>query len=135
MKCGCAKRHAWIAAVAFMLALSALTGTVATAADDVTAAAVQHGARAGDAGHAGIWKAATPPEGSMHGEFDGNDPIGLAVGSRIPADCSINWKDPDFGKVYCFSSATSLVYFLDSPRKFLAKAQKNWTDLSRDRGN
>ena len=126
----CAKHHGWSAA-ALLVTCSALTVS-ARAEDTFTAAAVQHGARAADSGHAGIWKAVTPPDGSMHGEFGGNDPLGLAAGSRIPADCSINWKDPDFGKLYCFSSATSLVYFLDSPRKYLARAQKNW---SAPRGN
>jgi len=121
----CAKHHG-LSAAALMLAAGALSSH-ARAADTVTTAALQHGARAADAGHAGIWKAVTPPDGSMHGEFDGNDPLGLAAGSLIPADCSINWKDPDFGKLYCFSSATSLVYFLDSPRKYLARAQKHWT--------
>jgi hypothetical protein len=99
-------------------------------ASDLTSAAVQHGATAPDAVHSGIWKAATPPSGSMHGEFDNNDPIGLAAGTRIPADCSLNWVDPDFHKLYCFSSATSLVYFLNSPRAFLARARKNWPALS-----
>jgi hypothetical protein len=96
---------------------------------DLTAAAAEHGATATDAAHAGIWKAVMPPSGSMHGEFDNNDPLGLAAGAWIPADCSINWVDPDFGKLYCFSSATSLVYFLDSPRAFLARAQKTWSGL------
>ena len=104
-------------------------GGVSVAAD-LTSAAAQHGATAADAGHAGIWKAATPPSGSMRGEFDNNDPIGLAAGTKIPADCSLNWVDPDFHKLYCFSSATSLVYFLDSPRAFLTRARKNWATLS-----
>ena len=98
-------------------------------AADLSSAAAQHGASAEDAGHAGIWKAVSPPSGSMHGEFDNNDPLGLAAGATIPADCSLNWKDPDFGNLYCFSSATSLVYFLDSPRAFLARARKNWAML------
>jgi len=102
----------------------------ASPASDLTSAAAQHGATAADASRAGIWKAATPPGGSMHGEFDNNDPIGLAAGAKIPADCSLNWVDPDFHKLYCFSSATSLVYFLDSPRSFLARARKNWKTLS-----
>jgi hypothetical protein len=102
----------------------------ASPASDLTSAAAQHGATAADAGHSGIWKAATPPSGSMRGEFDNNDPIGLAAGTKIPADCSLNWVDPDFHKLYCFSSATSLVYFLDSPRAFLARARKNWATLS-----
>jgi hypothetical protein len=102
----------------------------ASPASELTSAAAEHGATAQDAVHRGIWKSATPPSGSMHGEFDNNDPIGLAAGTKIPADCSLNWVDPDFHKLYCFSSATSLVYFLDSPRAFLARARKNWPALS-----
>jgi hypothetical protein len=121
-------RHA--AAVLWLLA-SAASLVAQAASDDLTAAATQHGANLSDAAHAGIWKAVMPPSGSMHGEFDSNDPLGLAAGAKIPADCSINWVDPDFGKLYCFSSATSLVYFLDSPRAFLARAQKNWAASGR----
>jgi hypothetical protein len=116
------------------LILLAFAGAGALAGDpgtDLTAAAEQHGARSSDSGQAGIWKAVMPPAGSMHGEFGGNDPFGLAVGARIPADCSLNWVNPDTGKLYCFSSATSLVYFLDSPHRYLARAQKQWATLGR----
>jgi hypothetical protein len=115
--------------------LAAFTGTGEVAGageiapEDVTSAALQHGAAFTDPARAGIWKAATPPSGSIRGEFDSNDPIGLASGVKIPADCSLNWKDPDFGNLYCFSSATSLVYFLNSPRAYLARARKNWAGL------
>lgn len=80
------------------------------------------------AGHTGIWKWAVPPA-PMKGMFDNDDPIGLVAGKRIPADCSLNWTDPDTHKLYCFSSATSLVYFLDAPQTYLAQAQKNWRVL------
>src|ERR1019366_8670957 len=70
------------------------------------------------------------PSRMMHGEFESNDPIGLSVGKKIKADCSLNWVDPDFGKLYCFSSATSLVYFLNAPRSYLARARKNWAGLN-----
>lgn len=76
----------------------------------------------------GIWKAVVPP-GAMHGEFANNDPLGLAAGVAIPADCSINWVDPDAGKLYCFSSATSLVMFLDAPHAYLERAQTQWLHL------
>jgi hypothetical protein len=76
----------------------------------------------------GIWKAVVPP-GAMHGEFANNDPLGLAAGVAIPADCSINWVDPDAGKLYCFSSATSLVVFLDSPHAYLERARAQWRHL------
>jgi YVTN family beta-propeller protein len=79
----------------------------------------------------GIWKAVVPAKGTMHGEFDGNDPLGLTAGVRIQADCSINWVDPDAGQLYCFASATSLVVFLDAPRTYLERARLEWQRLGR----
>ncbi len=111
----------WLAVVAAALAD---VGPV-----DVTTAAIEHGSRSSDPARVGIWKAAVPPAGSMHGEFDNNDPIGLTAGVRIAADCSINWIDPDDRKLYCFASATSLVYFLDAPQDFLRRARKEWRHL------
>ena len=78
--------------------------------------------------HQGIWKSAVPPV-KMKGMFQNHDPIGLVAGKLIPADCSLNWTDPDTHGLYCFSSATSLVYFLDSPQTYLAQAQRNWQVL------
>jgi hypothetical protein len=100
-----------------------------TASDDFRTAAARHGASATDADHAGIWKAATPPPGSTRGEFDDSDPVGLAAGQRIRADCSVNWLDPDSGKRYCFSTATSLVSFLTAPHQYLAQAAAVWDRL------
>jgi hypothetical protein len=104
---------------------------VGAAPGDVTAAALAHDATSVDPGRAGIWKAAIPPPGSMHGEFDSNDPIGIMAGARIWADCSINWTDPDSHRLYCFSSATSLVFFLEAPQDYLRRAQKQWRELER----
>jgi len=98
--------------------------------DNFRLAAVRHGANATDPRHAGIWKAAIPPSGTMHGEFENNDPIGLSAGVKIKADCSINWVDPDSGRRYCFSTGTSLVVFLDVPHAYLARARKNWDRIS-----
>jgi len=75
--------------------------------DNFRLAAVRHGANATDPRHAG-----------------------LSAGVKIKADCSINWVDPDFGRRYCFSTATSLVVFLDVPRAYLARARKNWDRIS-----
>ena len=86
-----------------------------------------------DAAHAGIWKAVTPAPGTMHGEFANQDPIGFAAGVGIEADCSINWPDPDTGKLYCFSSATSLNYFLAAPRSYLTRAERNWRKQNQSR--
>jgi hypothetical protein len=100
----------------------------AAGGDGFRSALAQHDVAATDPDHAGIWKAAVPPPGSTSGEFAGNDPLGLAAGVRIAADCSINWVDPDSHKRYCFASATSLVVFLDSPHSYLARAWANWDD-------
>lgn len=78
--------------------------------------------------HKGIWKVVVPPV-KMNGAFDDHDPIGLIAGKLIPADCSINWTDPDTHKLYCFTSATSLVYFLNSSQNLLAEAEKSWRVL------
>ena len=88
-------------------------------------------AAAGDApaGETGIWKAVVPAAGSMHGEFANDDPIALAAGVEVPADCSINWIDPDERKLYCFASATSLVVFLEAPHSRLARARAQWLQL------
>jgi len=77
----------------------------------------------------GIWKAVVPTPGSMHGEFANHDPFGLAAGVAIAADCSINWVDPDSGKLYCFASATSLVMFLEGPHGCLERAREQWLRL------
>jgi YHS domain-containing protein len=71
----------------------------------------------------GIWKAVVPPS-SMHGEFSNEDPVGLAAGKHIKADCSLNWANPDDGKLYCFSTGTSLVFFEESPQAYLRAARK-----------
>lgn len=65
----------------------------------------------------------------MKGAFDDHDPIGLVAGKLIPADCSFNWTDPDTRQLYCFTSATSLVFFLDSPQTYLPQAERNWRAL------
>jgi YHS domain-containing protein len=78
----------------------------------------------------GIWKAIVPP-GPMKAEFDGYDPIGVATGHRIQADCSLNWVSPDDGARYCFSSGTSLEFFLDRPQEYIRRARENWTRMHR----
>jgi hypothetical protein len=85
--------------------------------------------QAGTARTEGIWKAAVP-QNSMHGEFDNFDPLGVAAGARIKADCSLNWIDPDDGKLYCFASGTSLEFFLDQPHAAIARARRAWQKLS-----
>jgi hypothetical protein len=105
--------------LALLAAVSAATSSVSHAQSPATDAA-----RAG-----GIWKAAVPRI-SMKGEFDSLDPLGVAAGARIKADCSLNWIDPDDGKRYCFSSGTSLEFFLDEPQANLERARQGWSKLT-----
>ena len=86
-------------------------------------------AAAGAERGSGIWKAAVPPQ-AMQGEFDNFDPLGVAAGAKIKADCSLNWIDPDDGKRYCFSSGTSLEFFLDEPQANLARARTGWRKMT-----
>jgi CxxC motif-containing protein (DUF1111 family) len=81
------------------------------------------------AGHKGVWKWVVPPV-KMAGGFDDHDPIGLVAGKLIPADCSLNWSDPDTHKLYCFTSATSMIYFMNSPHTYLAQAEKSWRAMT-----
>jgi hypothetical protein len=80
----------------------------------------------------GIWKAAVPPK-PMRGEFDSLDPLGVAAGARIKADCSLNWVDPDDGKLYCFASGTSLEFFLEQPQAHLERARAGWRKMTAGR--
>jgi hypothetical protein len=114
-----------------LLAIAAIFD-VATGADgdgDVATAPARDAQRSADPASGGIWKAVVPPAGTMHGEFDSYDPLGLAAGGKIKADCSINWVDPDTGALYCFASATSLVFFLDAPHAGLERARAQWLRL------
>jgi hypothetical protein len=86
-------------------------------------------AGSGDGRSSGVWKAAVPPK-PMKGEFDSFDPLGVETGARIKADCSLNWINPDDGKLYCFSSGTSLEFFLDQPQTHLERARAGWRKMT-----
>lgn len=113
--------HRRFSAKGACLAVAALAtcAPVAAAPDAAPAVALT-------AGHpAGIWKAAVPPT-PMNGEFDDFDPLGIAAGAKIKADCSLNWTDPDDGRLYCFSSGTSLEVFLEEPQLYIERARRAW---------
>jgi hypothetical protein len=111
----------------WLLALTAAACAAATAVTHAEPASASAGAGAGRG--EGIWKAAVPPK-SMRGEFNSFDPIGVAAGARIKADCSLNWINPDDGKLYCFSSGTSLEIFLEMPHAHLERARAEWRKMS-----
>ena len=78
----------------------------------------------------GIWKAVVPPV-HMKSEFEGHDPLGLAAGAKIKADCSLNWVDPDTRKLSCFNSATSQSIFQDWPKRNIGRASRAWDKLGK----
>jgi hypothetical protein len=84
---------------------------------------------AGNAQESGMWKSYVPQPGSLPGEFQSYDPVGLAAGALIKADCSLRWVDPATHKLYCFSSGTSLETFQDEPHLYLVRAAKEWERL------
>jgi hypothetical protein len=75
----------------------------------------------------GFWKAYAPK--GVKGEFDDYDPVGLMGGALIKADCSISWRAED-GRLYCFASGTSLVYFQDLPKTNIRKASEAYERLT-----
>jgi len=67
----------------------------------------------------GIWKYYVPKDAK--GELDNYDPIGLIGGALIKTDCAYNWRD-DAGRMYCFATPTSLVYFQAWPKRYIEQA-------------
>lgn len=112
-----------VGAIALSFSLFVASLDAAAAEADVRTAPARHPGT-------GIWKAAVPPA-HMKAEFDGHDPLGLAAGAMIKADCSLNWVDPDTRKLYCFSSATSQSVFQDWPKSNIERASKGWDKLTR----
>ncbi len=84
-----------------------------------------------DANQVGIWKSYVPR--GVKGEFNNYDPVGLMAGTMIHADCSINWRDPDTGKLFCFSTGTSLNYFQDFPKANTKRASEQFERMTRER--
>ena len=78
----------------------------------------------------GIWKAYTPH--GVHGALNNYDPIGLIAGALIHADCSINFRDPDNGKLYCFSSGASLLSFQRWPKANGRKANEAFERMKKE---
>jgi YHS domain-containing protein len=71
----------------------------------------------------GFWKCRATSSAS--GEFNNEDPVGLAGHAHIPTDCVLNTSD-GHGKIYCFSSRPSLEEFEDNTSEVLEKAQAFW---------
>jgi YHS domain-containing protein len=44
-------------------------------------------------------------------------------------DCSVNWKDPETGKTYCFSNEQTKMLFLQDPEENIQKAEDAFARL------
>jgi hypothetical protein len=86
------------------------------------ASATTLGAVAAEPPTNGVWKYEVPPT-PVSGEFNNEDPVGLAAGAHLATDCSINLRADD-AKVYCFTTQTSMQFFEGSPQTYLSAARK-----------
>ncbi len=59
-------------------------------------------------------------------EFDGLDAMSLAQGQRVETDCSITWKNPKDGKIYCFANARNQFMFMQNTKTFVPRARQTF---------
>jgi YHS domain-containing protein len=50
-------------------------------------------------------------------------------GAERMTDCSVNWKDPETGKTYCFSNEQTKMLFLQEPEESIQKAEETFHRL------
>ena len=67
-------------------------------------------------------------------EFESNCAWALAErGVERKTDCSVNWKDPETGKIYCFSNQQTKLLFLQDPEEGIQKAEEAFDKLRKQR--
>jgi len=44
-------------------------------------------------------------------------------------NCTVNWKDPDTGKTYCFSNEQTRMLFLQDPEENISRAENAFAKL------
>jgi YHS domain-containing protein len=59
------------------------------------------------------------------GEYDNLCAMGLALGERIPTDCTIS--ETIDGKTYCFGNEQAKMIFMKNPEENLTKAEAAYT--------
>ena len=62
----------------------------------------------------------------------------LRLGARRPrrrteTNCSVNWKDPKTGKIYCFSNEQTKMLFLQDPEENISRAEDAFAKLQKGR--
>lgn len=70
------------------------------------------------------------PALAMAEEFENICAWALAErGTQRLTDCSVNWKDPESGKTYCFSNEQTKMLFLQDPEENIQKAEEAFAKL------
>jgi YHS domain-containing protein len=70
------------------------------------------------------------PTGAVAEEFENICAWALADrGVERMTDCSVNWKDPETGKTYCFSNEQTRMLFLQDPEENISKAENAFAKL------
>jgi YHS domain-containing protein len=70
------------------------------------------------------------PTQALADEFETTCAYGLAErGVQVKTNCSISWKNPATGKVYCFSSEQTKQLFLQDPEENIRKAEDIFAKL------
>jgi YHS domain-containing protein len=44
-------------------------------------------------------------------------------------NCSVNWRDPETGKTYCFSNEQTRMLFLQDPEENISRAEDAFANL------
>jgi len=54
-------------------------------------------------------------------------------GAERKTNCSVNWKDPKTGKIYCFSNEQTKMLFLQDPEENISRAEDAFAKLQKGR--
>jgi YHS domain-containing protein len=70
------------------------------------------------------------PARASAAEFEGTCAWALAErGAERKTECSVNWKDPETGKTYCFSNEQTKMLFLQDPEDNIDRAEDAFARL------
>jgi len=74
--------------------------------------------------------AALPPSLAEAQEFEKTCAYALAEhGTEKKTDCSVSWRNPATGKIYCFSTEQTKQLFLQDPEENIRKAEDVFAKL------
>ena len=72
------------------------------------------------------------PTLAVAGEFENICAWALADrGVERKTECSVSWKDPATGKIYCFSNEQTKMLFLQDPEENISRAEDAFAKLKK----